>query len=206
LKRARNNLGLVYARTHRPDDALRQFTLAGLNHADARANLGFVYLTEKRFQEAKVELQLAATANPSSAKAQSILARFDKIESNAKGEQPQPVAASAPAAQPTIHSQFEVVTPRVAQMLPAIEAPRPVAQTAALSPEPTPRAAEPPPIAKAATPSPAVAETPRRAPTEAPRYVALASKTTDAIPPDQPTEKRDLPTQQVAPVLSDYQF
>ena len=35
LKRAHNNLGLLYARTERPEDALQQFTLAGLSPADA---------------------------------------------------------------------------------------------------------------------------------------------------------------------------
>jgi Tfp pilus assembly protein PilF len=78
LKRAHNNLGLLYARTGRPDEALKQFALAGLNEADARANLGFVYLSEKRMSEAKTELRQAAAAN--SAKARDVLASLDRFE------------------------------------------------------------------------------------------------------------------------------
>jgi Tfp pilus assembly protein PilF len=202
LKRAHNNLGLVYARTGRPDHALQQFEFAGLSPGDARANLGFVYLTQKRFPEAKTELQLAATGTASSKKARDVLAHFEKIEANA--QQPmQPVASSAPAAEPTIHEKFEIAP------VAAAETPS-VAETPRVATAETPRAiahpAETPRPAVAETPRPPVVETPRIAQAEPPRYATVASAPATELPNEPRPSDRNLPTQQLAPVLSDYQF
>jgi hypothetical protein len=216
LKRAHNNLGLVYARTHRPDDALRQFTMAGLNPGDARANLGFVYLTEKRFQQAKQELQLAATGTPRSEKARNILTRFDKIESAAQPEPVKTVAASAPAAPPSIRGQFDVgpVPESESAPLAEVETSRlPVEETRRLPIEETPRlpVEEKPRLADVEARRPS-AEAPRPAAEpplvqeETPRHVTVASKPAVEAPAERPAPVHNLPTQQLAPVLSDYQF
>ena len=106
LKRAHNNLGLVYARMKRPDDALKHFALAGLSPADGRANLGFVYLTQQRIPEAKVELERAVAASPSSEKARGVLASLDKKVTTTNEPKRLPSAtASAPAAQPATNHQ-----------------------------------------------------------------------------------------------------
>jgi Tfp pilus assembly protein PilF len=204
LKRAHNNLGLVYARTSRPDDALRQFSLAGLNPADARANLGFVYLTQKRFPEAKTELQLAANATPRSAKAEGILARFDRIQAGAEpaqtpvADQVSVAATNAPTAERSIHEHFDVEPLRVAATpRHAAETTRPAVETPAPAAESTRVAAE---IQRLA------AETPQRGNADREHQVTLASKPVVERPAVRPAAKCELPTQQLTPVLSDYQF
>jgi Tfp pilus assembly protein PilF len=94
LKRAHNNLGLLYARTGQPDEALKQFALAGLTEADARANLGFVYLSERRMPEAKTELRRAAESN--SAKARDVLASLDRVEKSAQPRAAQIATTNVP--------------------------------------------------------------------------------------------------------------
>jgi Tfp pilus assembly protein PilF len=239
LKRAHNNLGLVYARTGRPDHALQQFARAGLNPADARANLGFVYLTEKRFPQAKSELQLAASANPGSEKARNILARFEKIETSAQPQQVQNVpaptqvptiAASTPAVPPSMQRHFDVPVasaPEAARVFiaPPSEGPahfasktphvKPVPESsgaiaaAPTAPHPETRVAraETPRVASAEADAPRrPAEAPPVASVEAPRYVLPASNPSQELPNQHRDVPQDLPTQQSAPVLSDYQF
>ena len=120
LKRAHNNLGLVYARTKRPDDALKHFTLAGLSPADARANLAFVYLTEQRMPEAKIELERAVAATPSSEKAQHVLADLKKFESTDKPESVPPLTANSPAPPSPIDRQFTPALPPATAATPPV--------------------------------------------------------------------------------------
>jgi Flp pilus assembly protein TadD len=237
LKRAHNNLGLVYARTGRPDHALQQFTMAGLNPGDARANLGFVYLTEKRFPQAKAELQLAAASNPGSTKAQGILARFDRIQASANAEPAPapPATAAAPAAQPPLRAQFDLEPAPAAEPVriaaqttepiadatahvgvqipqPAPEIRRLAAETPRRAgPVETPRVVQAQPVVQAQAPPVAQAEVPRVAQTQVQRPTPVASTPVASNPPvalpqEMPASDRLLPTQNLAPVLSDYQF
>jgi Tfp pilus assembly protein PilF len=117
MMRAHNNLGLVCARTDRPDDALKHFELAGLSPADGRANLGFVYLTQERIPEAKVELERAVAASPSSEKARVVLASLEKVERTAAEPKRLPsLVASAPPAKPPVNHQFNPAPPAVAKV------------------------------------------------------------------------------------------
>jgi len=70
LTRARNNLGLLLARTGRPEEALREFRRAGCSPSDAHANLAFAMVLEERWDEARQEFELALDADPSSKAAQ----------------------------------------------------------------------------------------------------------------------------------------
>jgi Tfp pilus assembly protein PilF len=209
LKRAHNNLGLLYARTKRPEDALQQFTLAGLSPADARANLGFVYLTQQRMPEAKTELQWAATANPSSAKARDVLASLEKVEAT---DQPTPlppidqpkalpsIAVSSPQARPPIHFN---------QAAPAAEAPghAAIATRRARAMETAPEVANPGETSLASEPPRQVAMTNKPIPVaEAPPHTAIANKPANQAAVARPIIKHDLPTRNLAPVLSDYQL
>ena len=118
LQRAHNNLGLVYARTKRPDDALKHFAAAGLSVADARANLAFVYLTEERMPEAKIELERAVAESPSSEKAQKVLADLERFEAAGQPQGVQPLTASPPAAPSPLERQFNL--PPAAQSQPYV--------------------------------------------------------------------------------------
>jgi Tfp pilus assembly protein PilF len=70
LTRARNNLGLLLARTGRPEEALAEFRRAGCSPSDAHANLAFAMVLEERWDEARREFELALDADPSSKAAQ----------------------------------------------------------------------------------------------------------------------------------------
>jgi hypothetical protein len=89
-----------------------------LSRADARANLGFVYLTQQRMPEAKIELERAVAENPSSAKAQDVLAKLEKVENAVEPKSLGPLTASSPVAQPPISRQFNLGPSLEAEMRP----------------------------------------------------------------------------------------
>jgi Tfp pilus assembly protein PilF len=98
-RRAHNNLGLVLARAGRPDEALAEFRKAGLDEADARANLAFARTLEKDLIEARAQYERALTADPSSPTAKkglqelrAVQARADQPAPAASGEGPRPVS------------------------------------------------------------------------------------------------------------------
>lgn len=80
LERAANNLGLVYARTNRSEEAMRLFATAGLNVSEARTNLGFVLMTEQRLTEARAQFEQALAADPRAEKAQQALAALQTVQ------------------------------------------------------------------------------------------------------------------------------
>lgn len=63
--RAHNNLGLLLARTERPDEALAEFRRGGSDEAHARANLAFAFSVEGRLDEAGAVYEQALAINPS---------------------------------------------------------------------------------------------------------------------------------------------
>jgi tetratricopeptide (TPR) repeat protein len=66
MPRAHSNLGLVLARQGRQDEALAAFRRAGLDDADARANLALALGLEGRWLESRQQYGKALTAKPNS--------------------------------------------------------------------------------------------------------------------------------------------
>lgn len=62
--RARNNLGLVLARTERPREAFDQFAGTGCSTADAHANVAFALAAESRLEDAEQVYKIALQADP----------------------------------------------------------------------------------------------------------------------------------------------
>jgi Flp pilus assembly protein TadD len=77
-KRARCNLGLALGQQKRHAEALQCFREAGLEEADARCDLAFVYWTSGQFEDARHECHIARQLNPSCARAQDMLAQLEK--------------------------------------------------------------------------------------------------------------------------------
>ena len=96
MHRAYNNMGLVHARTNRPDQALQLFSLAGLSRAGAHTNLGLVYMTEQRLPEAEAALRQAVEADPRSAKASAAFASVERVNRAAAAQNHSQVASSVP--------------------------------------------------------------------------------------------------------------
>jgi Tfp pilus assembly protein PilF len=224
LKRAHNNLGLLYARTGRPNEALEQFALAGLNPADAHANLGFVYLSDRRMPEAKIELRRAAESN--SAKARDVLASLDRFE---KTDQPRAAettstrlpAVEAPSSQQI--TRLPAPTPEPSPYLTVLPLEPPVQQNAVPSAqEPTPYVT----MARVGTPgqakgtAPSVEQAPYLSNSTAapareaqvavptvntPSYVTVASKQVESASRELPSNNAEVSSApQFSPVLSDY--
>jgi Tfp pilus assembly protein PilF len=68
-QRSHNNLGLVLARRGDTQGALQEFTKAGCDPSDARANLGLALAMDGKFDESKKLYVQALAAKPSSAPA-----------------------------------------------------------------------------------------------------------------------------------------
>jgi Flp pilus assembly protein TadD len=67
LARAHNNLGMLLARTGRVDEALYEFSRAGLSESRARVNLALVLTLDGHLEAAREELQLASLADAEAA-------------------------------------------------------------------------------------------------------------------------------------------
>jgi tetratricopeptide (TPR) repeat protein len=83
--RAHNNLGLVYARTERHEDALAEFRKGGCSAADAQVNLAFALTFDGHWDRARQHYKLALAANPSSESAKSGLKNLDGLFAKAQG-------------------------------------------------------------------------------------------------------------------------
>ncbi len=79
LARARNNLGLLLARTGREAEAMREFALAGCDRAQASANLALAMTLEGRVEHAQAEYQRALQFNPNLKAAQDGLANLESL-------------------------------------------------------------------------------------------------------------------------------
>jgi Flp pilus assembly protein TadD len=84
-ERAHNNLGLVLARTHRHDEALAEFTKAGLRDADARVNLAFVLTLENNWPEARKQYEAALAADAASVAAKHGLQELETLATRIAG-------------------------------------------------------------------------------------------------------------------------
>ena len=98
--RARNNLGLLLARTGRADEALHQFKLAGNTPAQGRANLGFCLAGEGQWDAAEQQFDLALLADPQcdvahNGRSQLIAARSRAGGQVAAGARQQPITPKA---------------------------------------------------------------------------------------------------------------
>jgi tetratricopeptide (TPR) repeat protein len=94
-KRARCNLGLVLGQGQhkRYAEALQCFRDAGLEEADARCDLAFLYWTNGQLDEAKHECHVARQYNPTCARAKEMLTQLDQPAKPRRDE-----VASAPNA------------------------------------------------------------------------------------------------------------
>jgi Tfp pilus assembly protein PilF len=70
LARAHANLGMVLARSGRQDEALHEFQMAGCREAEARNNLAFALLLERRREAALQQLEMALALDPELKQAQ----------------------------------------------------------------------------------------------------------------------------------------
>jgi Flp pilus assembly protein TadD len=78
-QRAHNNLGLVLAHTNRHEEALAEFTKAGLPEADARVNLAFVLTLESNWPEARKQYEAALAADDTSTAAKKGLQELEML-------------------------------------------------------------------------------------------------------------------------------
>jgi Tfp pilus assembly protein PilF len=88
LGRAHNNLGLLLARTDRPDEALGEFVRAGCSEAQARANLAFALMLEERWKEAQRQFDIALAAEPDLEAAQNGLVALQSLNPTSQLRQP----------------------------------------------------------------------------------------------------------------------
>jgi Tfp pilus assembly protein PilF len=103
MKRAHNNLGLLYGRTGRTEESLRHFELAGVGAAGAHANLGLVQLTEQQLPEAEASLRRALQIDPNAEMATTFLASVERINravGNSTVEIDRPASAANLASRP----------------------------------------------------------------------------------------------------------
>jgi Tfp pilus assembly protein PilF len=77
--RARNNLGLVLARTNRLDEAAAEFREGGCKPADAYVNVAFALTLDRRWDDAKVQYQHALAIDSSSQSARDGLRSLEKL-------------------------------------------------------------------------------------------------------------------------------
>ena len=77
--RAHNNLAMLLARDTRVDAALTEFQKGGSDKATAHANVAFVLTTEKRWEDARKQYQLALAVNPSSKELKDRLDQLDAL-------------------------------------------------------------------------------------------------------------------------------
>jgi Flp pilus assembly protein TadD len=76
--RARCNLGLVLGHEERCAEALQMFHAAGLSEADAHSNLGFIYWSRGKLDDARRECKTALEKSANCTKAIEILVELDR--------------------------------------------------------------------------------------------------------------------------------
>ena len=87
FKRAHNNLGLLYARQGRLDEALVEFSRAGASESEARSNVAFAMMLDGQLQTAQQQLQLAQTNSPRTTPQVAQLQRIAEIAASPEGIQ-----------------------------------------------------------------------------------------------------------------------
>ncbi|MFO0841659.1 MAG: tetratricopeptide repeat protein [Gemmataceae bacterium] len=90
--RARNNLGLLLARTGRDGEALAEFRKAGCAETDAHANVAFALTLERRWPEARQHYGQALAADPTSKVARGGLASLEVVLAKATSGPAEPSA------------------------------------------------------------------------------------------------------------------
>ena len=78
--RARNNLGLVLARTDRLDEAAAEFREGGCSAPGAYVNVAFALTLDRRWQEAKLQYEHALAVDPSCQPAREGLSSLEKLQ------------------------------------------------------------------------------------------------------------------------------
>jgi Flp pilus assembly protein TadD len=85
--RAHNNLGLVFARVDRTEEALAQFRLAGCDAATARVNLALALTLDRRWAEARQQYEQALACDPACEPARTGLASLQDLLAKAGAAQ-----------------------------------------------------------------------------------------------------------------------
>lgn len=112
LARARNNLGMLLARTGREAEAMHQFAKAGCDRAQASANLALAMALEGRIESAQEEYQRALRQNPNLKGARDMLARLESLSTERPANYETPVSpGSTNAVVPAFHHQHVGNTP-----------------------------------------------------------------------------------------------
>jgi Flp pilus assembly protein TadD len=106
-RRARNNLGLLLARTGREQEAFGEFAKAGCSEAEAHTNLAFALSLAERRDVAEAHFQRAVDLDPSLKTAQQGLASLRSLTANAGGGLP----AETPLPDASIVSQAAFLAP-----------------------------------------------------------------------------------------------
>ncbi len=106
LAHARNNLGMLLARTGREQEAMQQFAKAGCDRAQATANLALAMALEGQIESAQEAYQQAIRHNPNLKGAREMLARLESLSSDRPAHYEIPVAPDATnAVVPASHLQ-----------------------------------------------------------------------------------------------------
>ena len=106
LAHARNNLGMLLARTGREQEAMQQFAKAGCDRAQATANLALAMALEGQIESAQEAYQQAIRHNPNLKGARDMLARLESLSIDHPPHDEIPVAPDATnAVVPASHLQ-----------------------------------------------------------------------------------------------------
>jgi len=89
MARAHSNLGLIFARSGRVNEAVHAFELAGCTPALARVNLAHVYIQDGHLQMAQQEVHLAQRMDPYSTEVAQAVAIIESGQRHAAGSPPQ---------------------------------------------------------------------------------------------------------------------
>jgi Tfp pilus assembly protein PilF len=109
---ARNNLGMLLARTGREQEAMQQFAKAGCDRAQATANLALAMALEGRIESAQEAYQRALRHNPDLTGARDMLARLESLPIEGPANDETPVSpGSTNAVVPASHHQHVGHTP-----------------------------------------------------------------------------------------------
>lgn len=100
LFRARNNLGLLLARSGREAEAMREFASAGADPAQASSNLAFAMALDGRVEHAQAVYRQALEINPNLKAAQEGLATLDSLSADRLADRAAPPPPPAPWGSP----------------------------------------------------------------------------------------------------------
>lgn len=113
LARAHTNLGLLLARTDRRDDAYEEFRRAGCSEPDIHANLAFAMVLEEKWDDAKVQYQIALAKDPKSKAAQEGLRSLERLAAKTGKPESELSRDTRPGSRQVSHSEpIGSATPR----------------------------------------------------------------------------------------------